>query len=439
MRYLILLGLLVWSAMYGQPVKGQTVFSSFADFMDYATEKSIDLQKGEIGITRAKKLKLASILGILDPTGNIGLSYKNNTELPVTLVPGEAVGGEAGTIEEVQFGLQYETQFATELNVKLLNLAGWSERRLTKINLDLTKTNQKITLKQFYDNTASIYYGVLTLQAQQQSTKTNLTIADTIRQSVALRFNQGLASQQEVNEAQVNYLQLEESDAQISFLIDQQYNTLKTLCDISDDEEIRIVESPQSAVIFGESSISPNNLMLQQARLNEQYTRSSLRKSKFGFAPTVSVIAFNSQQQFNTEAQLFDSDVNWIPSSYVGFRLNIPIPGYRQGSAYFKAKYDHLLAEKNRRQAEIQIASQTEELGIDYAKAITQEQFDESIYQLKKDTYEKDFLSYQQGVTDLNHALTSFQEMISVEYDWIASKLNVALHQTKININNTIQ
>jgi OMF family outer membrane factor len=225
----------------------------------------------------------------------------------------------------------------------------------------------------------------------------------------------------------------------ISFLIRQQYNALKTLCDISNDEEVRIVEPSETLIVSGESNISPNSLMLKQATLNEQYTLSGLRKSRFDFAPTLSAIAFDSQQQFNTEAQPFDSDVDWIPSTYFGIRLNIPIPGYRQGTAYFKAKYDHLLAQQNRRQAEIQMANETEDLRTEYAKASIEEQFDQSIYQLRKDTYEKDFLSYQQGIVNLNQALSSFQEMINAEYDWIASKLGVQLTKTKININNTIQ
>jgi len=422
----------------GHTIMAQEVFSDFNDFMAYAEKQSLALTKGEIELTKAKKQRLIAILGLLDNQGSIGVTYKNNTELPVTLVPSELGGGEAGQFDEVQFGLQYETLMATSLELKLFNLAGWSQMKLAKIDIDLAENNQKITRKELYENAAKAYYNILTLQAQLRSTENNLTVADTLRHNVDLRFDQGLENQQNLNDAKVNFLRLQRSKSQIEFTVQQQYRALKALCDIEEKTDFTLAENPNrptSTITAG-----TNRLGLEQANLSERQALSSLRRNKFNvMAPTLSFLYYDSRTQFNEDATLFDTDVDWIPSSYFGFRLSVPLPTFTQSRDYYSAKYDHLVAKENRKQAQLQMFNQTKVLQTDYEKARSEEEFDRSIYLLTKETYQKNFLSYEQGVVDLDLTLTSFQDMVNAEYEWISSKLSVALNREKININNTLQ
>ena len=439
MRYRILLTMAICIACQLFPAFSQTTFSSFESFLAYAEEKSIALKSEEIAITEAKKQKLTGILGILDPRGGGRLSYVNNTRLPVTLVPSELVGGQSGSFENVQFGLQYETQFAAEIDIKLLNLAGWSEMSLTKIRIDLEENNKQISRKELFDHAATLYYQILSLQAQELSAQTNLEKADSIRQSVILRLEKGLASQQEVNEAEVNYLKLAQSETDISYLTDLQYQALKILCDIPEKENIQILPGKRSMKDVKQVDILSNELQIKQAFLNEQYARVQLRKSKLEFAPTLSFLGFHSQQQFNDRGRLFDSSVDWIPSTYIGLRLNIPLPGSRQIASNISAKYDFLLAQESRKQAVIQSANEKEKLATTHMRASAKEASMRAIYQLKKDTYEKNYLSYQQGVMDLTQTLNSFQDMVNAEYSWIGARLEVEEAKMKIQINNTIR
>ncbi|MEL6194851.1 MAG: TolC family protein, partial [Bacteroidota bacterium] len=288
MRYRVIFSVAICVACQLFPAFSQTTFSSFEDFMVFATEKSISLKSDEIALSEARKQKLSAILGILDPTGGGRLSYVNNTRLPVTLVPSELVGGQSGSFENVQFGLQYETQFAAEIDIKLLNLAGWSGMSLANIRIDLEETNKQLSRKELFDHAATLYYQILSLQAQEVSAQTNLEKADSIRQSVILRFEKGLASQQEVNEAEVNYLRLAQSETDISYLTDLQYQALNILCDISEKEEIQILAGERSMGELKEVDVLSNELQIKQAFLNEQYARIHLRKTKLEFAPTLS-------------------------------------------------------------------------------------------------------------------------------------------------------
>ncbi|MEL6194779.1 MAG: TolC family protein, partial [Bacteroidota bacterium] len=131
--------------------------------------------------------------------------------------------------------------------------------------------------------------------------------------------------------------------------------------------------------------------------------------------------------------------VDWIPSTYIGQRLNIPLLGRRQIASNISAKHDFLLTQESRKQAVLQAANEKEKLTTSLKRATAKEASLLSIYQLKKDTYEKNYLSYQQGIMDLNQTLSSFQDMVNAEYSWIGSSLEVEEAKMKIHINNTIR
>ena len=415
----------------------QTHFTDFEAFVQYASEKNVSLKKGEIEISQAKKSKLAAILGVLDPNGNTSLSYKNNVQLPVTLVPSQLLGGKAGEYERVQFGLQYETQFNFNAELKLLNLAGWQGLRLAKTNIALAENQKKISQKQFYENAAALYFNILTIQAQKRTAQQHLLLADTIRQNVQLLYQKGLANEQDRNEAQVSYLKIVQSVEQADYLIQQQYIALKILCDLPETALFLIEENakPQNESILAQN----NEVITSVAQLRQQMTLENFKKSQAEFLPSISLFYASSQQQFSNNARLFDNAVNWIPSSYVGLRLSIPLPSANTISQRFKTQYDYLLAQEDYKQAQIKANNQVNQLNIDYQKALNKAKSTQVIVQIKKEIYLKNLMNFQAGIINLNRLLESFQAMLDAEYEFLASQVAVQLAVQKINIHNNIK
>jgi hypothetical protein len=67
--------------------------------------------------------------------------------LPVNLFPAEILGGQAGTYKEVQLGVQYQTNFNLNLDIKLFNRQGWENLKLSKINVEMLASDNKICMK----------------------------------------------------------------------------------------------------------------------------------------------------------------------------------------------------------------------------------------------------------------------------------------------------
>jgi outer membrane protein TolC len=172
--------------------------------------------------------------------------------------------------------------------------------------------------------------------------------------------------------------------------------------------------------------------------LNEQISLRNYNKAKFAFTPTLSVFASHLDQQFNTRARLFDNNVNWIPSNYVGLRLSIPLPTAGSIAQSSRSRYDYLLAKNTKEQIQIQAKLNNSQLVIEYNKAVSQKESNREIYQLRKDTYEKNLQNYEAGIISIDQTIRSFNEMISSQYNLISSEKLAEMVLAKININNKI-
>jgi len=420
-------------------IKAQETFRSFNDLINQVAAKSLTLRNGEISLTQAKRAKLAAIYGIIEPTGGLTGSYTNNTKLPVSLIPSEILGGQSGTFQEVKFGVQYVTNLNGYAEVKLLNIQGWENLRLSKINIQVNESDNKIKLKNWQENIAVVYFNIVTLQEQLKASELNLLAADTLYGFTLLKYNNGLANQQDVNDSKVNKLNVEVSKNQIQFHLSQQYVALKILCDIPENEVVVIAQDVNVAPSLRNSLVEKNTLLSNNAALNEKLAKSAYRRAKYSFAPTASIFASYQEQQYNTQSQLFDNKIDFTPSNYVGIKLSIPIPSSQSFTQSSKAKYDYLLSKNNTEQMNIQVDLNTKMLQTDYEESKVLFESNHEIYSLRKDTYQKNKLNYNEGVITLEQTINSFSAMVNSNFNYISSAINILLAETKININNNIK
>lgn len=416
----------------------QIVFTSLDSVFAHTQQKSTTLHSGEIKFSQAQKAKLAAIASIVDLSGNVSLNATYNTKLPVSYFPSEAFGDTPGTYSEIKTGVPYTNNFNQYADIKLLNVSGWQNFKLAKINIESTTTDNKLSQKTLYENIAATYYNILTLQEQLKSTNKNVSTADTLFQIVKNKFDAGIARQQDVNDAEVNYLTTKESASQIQFLIQQQYIAIKILCDINDATAIAIQENMD----FNKNAtptIKLNNLNTSSSLLKEEYALNNYQQLKFTMFPTISAFASNSNQQYNNNFSLFDENVNWINSNYIGLKAVWQIPSANTISQISKAKYDYLLAKENTEHSKLKSQLDFSQLSIDIEKAGSQFSTNEHISLLQNDSYKKNLENYQQGIISLSQLLTSYNAMVNSNYNYISSAVTVMLMQSKIKINNNIQ
>jgi outer membrane protein TolC len=429
---------LAFPLLFSITAAAQKTFTQVDSLLQYAATKSISLQTGRIRTNQAKEAKLAALLGIADVSGGVTFSYTNNTQLPVNLFPAEAFGGAAGSYKEVQTGVQYNTTFNQNLDIKLLNLKGWESLKQARINIRLSESDQQVALQQLHENICTIYFNIVNLQQQLDATRQNRTAADSLLAITQRRYRTGVTRQQDVNDATISLLNTEESMRQIEYTVSQQYLALKLLCDIPENEAIIIAQRPES-VIQAQPPVQTANAAIHNSQLKEQLAWSNYRHSKYALYPTISFFQAYNNQQFNTRGRFFDSKANWIPSSYIGLRLQIPIPNSNAIGQLGKAKYDYQLAKKNTEQQQIQARLERRQLEVDYEKALSQALTDARTYELRRDTYEKNMLLYKEGLIAFDRTLSSYNELVNSQYKKTSAATSVQLALARIKINNSFK
>lgn len=414
------------------------VFTSLNELLNYASDQSITLRNNTVRMEQAKKAKLAAVLGTIDVNGSLlSAQFTDNTRLGVNLFPAEIFGGEAGTFKEVQMGVRYNTNLTNYADIKLINPTGWSNLNLSKINIDLTNSNNLLTLKSLQENIAVNYYNIVNLQEQIVSTRKNLAVADTLLKITENKFGEGLVSQQDVSESRINYLNTKENISQLTFLLEQYYISLKILCDIPDTYEIEIRQIPVPSTEFVLPIVRVNEANLNNALFKEAYAKASYNSAKAAFLPSLSLQLSNSNNLYNTEFQPLSG--NWINSNYVGINLNIPIPGSQRISQKYQARYEYQLAKNNTEQAKIQADLDQQSLQSEYEKSISQIQTDREILSLRKDIFFRNQNLFEEGIINLDVVLNSFNAMVNAQYNLIASETDSQLVLSKINIHNNIR
>ena len=412
-------------------------FESLEALLVYADAKSISIKANDIRLLQAKKTLLASKLAIADPLANVSASFTNNTRLPVNILPAEILGGKPGEFREVQFGVQYNTNSTQNIDIKLLNLEGWKNFKLAEINIQISESDNKLNRKNLHDNIASAYFNIVQLNTQLESTKQNLTVADSLLALAQRKYNQGIVKQQDVNDSRVNYLTINDNIHQIEFLVKQNYITLKVLSDIPENENLVISEKINSFSDAQKPIVELNNLLIESNRLKELSAFTTIEKTKKAFAPTVSLVFNNAFNLYNNDFSVLSG--KWITSNYVGLRLNLPLPNANTLSNKFKAQYDYQLAQRNSEQAQIKADLTTKQLETDWEKGISQTKSYTEILEIQKDTYAKNRNLYNEGLISIDRVLNSFNAMINANYSLNSSKVSISLAQAKIDINNKMR
>lgn len=435
MKQLFLVILLIISQL--KNIQAQQKFENLDELLAFANTKNISIQSNNIRLLQAKKTLLASKLAIADPISNINGSFTDNTRLPVNLFPAEIFGGQKGDFREIQTGVQYNTNSTQNLDIKLLNLEGWQNFKLSEINIRISENDIKLTQKNLHDNIASAYYNIVQLYAQMESTKQNLTVADSLLALAERKYKQGIVKQQDVNDTRVNELTIKESINQIEFLLKQNYLSLKILSDIPESENIEILERINISPTTSKPMVDSNNLLIESNRLKELSALTTIRKTKKAFAPTVSFVASNSFNQYNNDFTFFGG--KWITSNYVGLKINFALPNANTLTNRFKAQYDYQLAQKNTEQAQIKANLTISQLETDWEKALSQTKNYSEIIAIQQDTYNKNKNLYEEGLISIDRVLNSFNLLTNAIYSLNSSKVSISLAQAKIDINNKIK
>lgn len=418
--------------------QNKLIFNTVDSLFKYAENQSIAIKTGEQQVLLAKLQKISAQAGLVNFRMQTSFSLTDNVKLPVTYFPAEAFGGESGTFKEVTTGQQFMGNVNFAPQIDLINPVSWTKLKSAKINQELTTVNNLIVKKSLFESISAGYYNIISLKEQIVILQKNLYTADTLQIIMQNKYTEGIVRQQDLNDATINKLALEDKLNQLKISLSQQYNALKILCDIPQSEDIIITETANYEQQFSIDLHTDNELQQQSSLLKLDLAKEDLRASRLDQYPTVSIVAYDGWQQ-NSRNQFFDSNSNWVNSQYIGLRLSMPFPDINRFTLTKTTNINKTISELDAEHSKHQNYITNIQLTLDYEKAYSQLSTTKQIFLLKEENYQMALNQFNESILPSDKLLIAFNDMLASRLNYSAALANLLYTKSKIEINNSIK
>jgi OMF family outer membrane factor len=413
-------------------------FQSLNEVFAYADSHSNTFKNATQQAIMAKYQTLAAKMTQWNLKGDANFSLTDNTKLNTTFLPAEIFGGTPGTYQPVTFGQKYISNVTIAPQIDILNPYNIAKVRVAKASEQLTGLTNLLDKKNLYESLAGAYYNILSYTWQIDVTKNSLANEDTLVTIVQNKEKEGISRPQDVNDVLANRLSTQDKLQQLEVQLEQQYNSLKLLCDIETGTNVVISNMTLPKPGLDASLMANGNLLRLQGEKQTQYYEADLNANKRWFYPTVTLFSSFGWQQSNNN-HFFDNSP-WLGTNYVGLRLSVPLlPDFTKIAT---VKYDRInlaIAKNNLSHAALEDSINNRQLVLDYQKSYKSYNISSDITVLKQDTYYKNLNIYKEGILSATDLLKSFNDWLNSNLNSVAQLANSEYAKAKISINNTVK
>ncbi len=415
-------------------------FPTLDSLFSFAEKNSSVIKTNYEQALLAKYQKIAAIGNVINFRDPVAFSLTNNTTLPVSFIPADLLGGPPGTFKEITLGQKYVSNIGITPQIDIINPNTWAQIRSASVNVELTNANNQLSKKSLYESIAACYYNIGTYLEQIQLMQNNISSTDTLLLIVSDKFSQGQVRQQDVNDATINKLSLQDKLRQLEVTLEQQYNSLKILCDIPVNTTVRLEEKLKYDQQFVQDLKPNSQLLIKSALLQEEYARADLLTNRLSNLPIVSLLYSNSYYQ-NSNNQLFDNNPNdkWLNAVYLGAKVTFLLPDVNRIILTQNSKVNYQEALINLEHNKLQNDINNSQLQLDYEKAYSQFSMFKQVYALKQENYKMASAQYAQSILSFDKLLIAFNDMLNSRINYSSSLASLLYTKSKIDINNTLK
>jgi outer membrane protein TolC len=420
------------------------LFLLFSTVHSFAQQNQVD-ELFQLALTHNLNLKnntlqkeladiTSKIAGLNAFAPRIPVSYQalDNIALQRMYVPGVLFGQPEGTFKELTMGQKYVATFNISPQFDILNFGNKAQRKAATLNEASVALNEKSVQRDIYLQINSAYHNILSFQRQRTVLEENLKVAKKIKEVITNRQEEGLARKQEVNEAEVNIITLEDKIYQVDQNVVLQYELLKVLTGTQNLPDIASeVHFSSNHIIRAESDLD-SELAEMKSKVASQDVFSARRDQW----PVLSAISSFNWQNLNNSF-FYGAGSNAIHYSFIGLKLSWDLPTNVQKISNLKNKeIQFKMAENAQKQAAEQQAFSNTQREIELSKAKGQWESLKKIEQLRKDTFGKNFAQFEEEILSLDKLLISQNDLLVSQLNLASGAVNVNYNFEVIRINN---
>ncbi|WP_339840579.1 TolC family protein [uncultured Maribacter sp.] len=440
MRNQLVLLLTVLSLGFGYSQE-QTYSFTLEEAIQFALENNYAAINADRDIIDAQKQKWETIADGL-PQISGALSYQNQLKQPVSLLPAELAGGEAGTFIPVVFSQPQSATATATLSQQIFDGSYIVGVQATKAFLSYSNNNKEKTALEVRKQVVEAYGNVLLAEESVEILEKNKSTLEKNVYETSKLYENGLGEQESVDQLQItlssienqlqNALRLKEITLQmlnISMGLD-----LSAPTQLQENLEDLTLSKIDIGLLNYDFNINENVDFKLAENLNQQrYYEWKLAKSRA--LPTLNAFVNYGSSAYSNTFDFFSSDQQWFDSSILGFDLSIPIfSSLKRSASTQRAKIALEKAKTQLTEAEQQIRLQLENAKNNYTLAIANYETAKQNLTLSERIENKNQIKYKEGLATSFELRQAQTQLYTIQQEFLQSMVEVINKKTELEI-----
>lgn len=366
-------------------------------------------------------------------SSSVGTTYF--IDIPTSLIPAEAFGGQKGQYIPVQFGTKYNTTASVTLQQLLFDGQVFVGLQARKASIEWKQHEAEITEEAIKVNIYKIYYQLVVAKSQIELLDANIARLDKLHHDVNEMFKNGFAEKLDVDKLDVNLINLKTEKSKVNNSIEVGYVALKTLLGMPVKDSLVLTDKISDSEIKSFALVDSVNYT---DRKDFQYWQSikslseyQVKRYKLSYLPTISTNASYQKQALRNKYTFFEKG-DWFSTSYVGLNVSVPIfTGFSRDAKVKQSKIELQQVNNNIDNLKNSIDGETEQAKLKFTNAIATIDNQKRNMQLAEKIYEQIKKKFEAGTgsnTEINTAQTELKtaqtNYISALYDAIIAKVD---------------
>lgn len=412
---------------------------SLEEAISYALEYNYSVINADREILDAQKQKWEVIAtGLPQIDGN--LSYQNQLKQPVSLVPGEFVGGEPGSFLPVVFGQQNQVNATATLSQQIFDGSYIVGVQATEAFLRYSQNNKEKTDQEIRKAVIEAYGNVLLAKETVAILENNKVTLEKNLLETQKYYENGLAEEESVEQLQITFSSIISALKNSIRFEDITLQMLNLMMGLPIENQTELTENLDDLVLKQiDLNLLESEFFMEKnvdyrlvANLNEQrYYELKLAKSKA--LPSLNAFVNYGASAFSNTFSFFGSEQQWYGSSILGFDLKIPIfSSLNRSATTQRAKIAYDQAKTQLTETEEQIRLQLERAKSDYIFSIEDYETTKSNLNLAERIEKKNEIKYFEGLATSFELRQAQIQLYTAQQDYLESMVEVINRKTDL-------
>lgn len=401
--------------------------------IDYAGKNNLQVKNALLDVRIQEQTNKEYTSAALPQISGSG-SITYNAKLPVSLVPAEFFGGQAGTFAKIAFGVKYNATGGIQLNQLLFDGQVFVGLQARETALKFQQKNLEVTEEMIKTNIHKIYYQLVVSKQQIELLDANIDRFEKLLKDTRLIYENGFAEKLDVDKVNVALTNLQTEKLKVLNQVENGYMGLKLLMGMPVTDELILTDSlsydqVKDGVLEASTFQYSDRKEYQYADLGIRLGEYNVRRYKLSKYPTLSLNGYYNKNAQRNKFDFFGKG-DWFDISAFTLNLNIPIfSGFANNARIQKARYELQQSINQRDYLKISIDNDIAVAKNNFRSAIATLDFQKKNMALAESVYQQTKKKYETGTgsqTEINTAQTDLKtaqtNYITALYDAVIAK-----------------